>query len=423
MGIASKLGGRFARFGRYFVEGRGIRCTMRDLWRFAWKYIDRELGVFARWILKKNTKVDAGKVFFHTQENRYGCNPKYICEALHAKYPGIRIVWRISDKDSGGVPEEFTRVVNGTYDYFREILTSKVVVTNSVLYVEQPVVLRPEQKLIETWHGSLGIKRFGKNDYKNSRNWVKGAVKTGKMTSFCVTNGSFVTGSLRSTYWENTPVLEYGHPRNDLFFEPAREKRERLRRELCAKWGVPEETKFVMYGPTFRDNKRFDVYNVDFQRLRAALQARFGGEWMVLLRFHPSLVKVYEARQGSAAAGQGVIQVTDYTDMQELIAVTDVAVTDYSSWIYDFMLLRRPGFIYAPDIAEYNNERGFCYPLETTPFPIAEDNAALEGNVLSFDSDAYMLRLEEFLKDKGCIEDGHAAERTADKIAQLLRET
>ena len=84
------------------------------------------------------------------------------------------------------------------------------------------------------------------------------------------------------------------------------------------------------------------------------------------------------------------------------------------------MLTRRPGFIFATDIEMYNNERGFYYPLETTPFPIATTNEELASNILNFDEKKYKSDVEEFLKEKGCIEDGHSSERVVDLIEKLM---
>ena len=407
----------------FLVEGRGVRTTAKKLWSGLWKEVDRALGIVTREILKKTTPVVKNKVFFHTQENRYACNPKYICEEMLRRGVDADIVWRVSDKNTSGVPAGVKTVIEGSFEYFKEILSANVVVTNSILAKDQYIFLNKKQTLIETWHGSLGIKRFGKNDYKSSLRWVIGAIMTGKMTDYCITNSSFVSSSLRNTYWEKTPMLEYGHPRNDLFFDTNRERREALREQLCRRWNVDPDTKFVMYGPTFRDNQTFDCYNVDFDRLTTALSNRFGGKWCVLLRYHPSLMFKYKQMNIELPyTNCKVLNVTDYLDMQELIAVADAAITDYSSWIYDFMLLRKPGFIFATDIKRYNNERGFCYPLETTPFPIATNNDRLEKNVLEFDEEQYLQKLEAFLKDKGCIEDGHASERTVDLIERLIGE-
>ncbi len=179
-----------------------------------------------------------------------------------------------------------------------------------------------------------------------------------------------------------------------------------------------------MYGPTFRDNKNFECYNIDFEHLVEALESRFGGKWVVLLRYHPSLRKEVKRQGYSPCADEKykVIDVTGYVDMQELIAVSDAAITDYSSWIYDFMLLRRPGFIFATDIKLYNNERGFNYPLETTPFPIATNNDELINNILRFNYNQYSADVEAFLQDKGCVEDGHASERVVELIKKIIAE-
>jgi CDP-glycerol glycerophosphotransferase len=141
------------------------------------------------------------------------------------------------------------------------------------------------------------------------------------------------------------------------------------------------------------------------------------------MRFHPSLRAVYKNKRKTFEddLAYRIIDVTDYDDMQELITIADVAITDYSSWIYDFMLQRRPGFIFATDIALYNNERGFCYPLETTPFPIATNNNEMMQNVLDFNQEDYLNKLEAFLEEKGCVEDGHASERTVDKVLELMK--
>ena len=60
------------------------------------------------------------------------------------------------------------------------------------------------------------------------------------------------------------------------------------------------------------------------------------------------------------------------------------------------------------------------YPLEETPFPIARDNDTLIQNVLAFEDKEYQKQVEEFLADKGCIEDGHASERVVELIKGIV---
>lgn len=85
-----------------------------------------------------------------------------------------------------------------------------------------------------------------------------------------------------------------------------------------------------------------------------------------------------------------------YPDIQELLVSSDAAITDYSSCIFDFMLSRKPAFVFATDIKDFNNDRGFYYPLEATPFPIAVNNKELVENVLKFDDEKYQKILQTF---------------------------
>ena len=91
-------------------------------------------------------------------------------------------------------------------------------------------------------------------------------------------------------------------------------------------------------------------------------------------------------------------------------------ISDYSSCMFDFMLTRRPCFIYAEDIARYNDERGFYYPLEATPFPVATNNEELKRNILNFDNEKYVKEVDKFLEEKGCIDDGNASKKVVEII-------
>lgn len=388
------------------------------------KEINEWIGRLSRLLLRSITKVQDNKVLLHTQEDRYCCNQKYICEEFRRRDLGdkVDLVYVIPKKGNRGtVPLDIRTVRRGTLEYFEEMFSSKYIFTNSVLYKDTGFRLRKSQVLFETWHGSLGIKRFDRNSYKGSIKWVRGAIATGKMTTYCISNSTFEEDVYKASYWPKTPCLRYGHPRNDIMFDNHAEHRKKIKKAFLEKNELAEDTHFILYGPTFRDSKSFDCYDIDVEGILAAAKERFGGEWKLLLRYHMSVRKVYQARdQLRGQNADQVIDVTDYDDMQELMTIADIAITDYSSWIYDFVLQRRPGFIFATDIELYNNERGFCYPLETTPFAIATNNEQLKQNILAFDPSAYLEKVEAFLEEKGCMEDGHASERTVDKVLEMM---
>ena len=83
------------------------------------------------------------------------------------------------------------------------------------------------------------------------------------------------------------------------------------------------------------------------------------------------------------------------------------------------MLSRKPAFIFATDIDQYNTDRGFYYDIYTTPFPVATDNNELLENIKCFEYAPYRQKVENFLEQKGSYENGTAAKQVADLIEQL----
>jgi CDP-glycerol glycerophosphotransferase len=212
--------------------------------------------------------------------------------------------------------------------------------------------------------------------------------------------------------------MRLGHARNDIFFDTYKEKREQWKKDFFEERGLDPDTKLCLYAPTFRDTHNFEVYDLNCDRLVEALEERFGGEWKILLRYHDNDKK--KEKTQNKLRQDCVIDVTDLPDIQELLSFVDCGITDYSSWIYDFVLSGKPGFIYARDVDVYNNERGFYFKLEESPFPVAKSNDEMMNNVRSFDEELYAKKVKEFLDGKECMDDGHASERIADRLMKLL---
>lgn len=383
------------------------------------KYIlytpDRILTIISRSIISKNRKVCKNKVLFMTFQNTYTCNPKYVANELIKRKKNYDLVWVVDkNTDLSVIPSEIRTVKRNSYQFFEEIATSKFWIDNAMNCIWQRIPIKKNQYYIQLWHGSLGFKKFGAEFDKNKIR-VKKSSYGDTDTTYCITNSIFEENVFKNTYWPNVENLRYGHARNDILFYKDSQTITELKNKICNKYGININKKFVLYAPTFRDNKKTNCFNINYDRLIETLSEKFGGEWVVLskLHFHNLKAKVkYSSRN--------VINVTNYPDIQELMAISEIAITDYSSWICDFVLTRRPGFIYAPDYFKYLDERGFYYPLNTTPFPISINNDELIENILNFDIHNYENEVEEFLDDKGCMEDGHASERIVDKIIEII---
>lgn len=376
------------------------------VWGFALPY-----RLFLSW----TSKVQPNKVIFLTFSHTYMCNPKYICEEIIRQKLPIEIVWVVKPHQltGPGFPEGVRRVVHGKGPYFKELVTSKVWVDNAFGFTWNPIPAKKRNQFyIQTWHGSMGLKRIGRENVKNKR-WSIAARLNARWVDLCVSNSSFETDVFRKTHWPKNRIEEFGHARNDIFFADEQDTAA-IAARVRQHFGIPQGKKIALYAPTFRNKDTADCYDLDHSRFLNALEERFGGEFVLLNRYHMKTLKARESQVDDPR----IINATAYPDIQELMVAADIGITDYSSWICDFVLTGRPGFIYAPDLGNYDRERGFYYPLEETPFPIAQNNDALYENILHFDADLYARKKEHFLEARGCKENGTAAKQIVEIIKQ-----
>ena len=133
---------------------------------------------------------------------------------------------------------------------------------------------------------------------------------------------------------------------------------------------------------------------------------------VLLLRLHPAVRSTVSVAPELAGF---VFDVSDYPEVNELLLVTDVLVTDYSSLIFEFALLGRPMVFFAPDTDAYERERGFYFDFRAgVPGPVFETTEALAACLRSADFD--LERVRQFAATWFDVADGHASERFVDRI-------
>lgn len=364
-------------------------------------------------------------IFMNYLGKPYGCNPKYIAEEILKRKLPVDMVWigqHINEDFIKSFPKEVRFVEYKTKECLKEMASARFWVSNYhfVKLLMLGVEKKNEQYYIQTWHGSLGIKKIEKNvkSLTEDEKWTEYAQLNSKNVDCWVSNSKFETEIYKEAFWDVKNIQEYGHPRNDIFFKSEEEK-EIIKNKVHSELGISPDKKFLLYVPTFRDGHDLSCYELDIENLKNSLHQKFGGDWVIVSRMHPHFKRRNLEKLNFVG---NVVEANNYPDIQELLLAADAVITDYSSCIFDFMLGRKPAFIFATDIKDYNTERGFYYPLETTPFPIAVNNAELCENILNFNNENYQIKIDEFLQDKGCIEDGHASERVVDLIEKIMKE-
>ncbi|MBQ6339474.1 MAG: CDP-glycerol glycerophosphotransferase family protein [Kiritimatiellae bacterium] len=347
----------------------------------------------------------------------YTCNPKYIYEELKRREPDRDMIWIVDSKvRAKDYPPDAVTVKLGSLKCLREVYSSSIWIDNGIAFSEH-FARRGDQMHIQTMHGSLGIKRIDNAVLsRNKRGFLGRRVvrRESELTDYVITNSAFEEGVFRRVFWKDTPMVRLGHARTDPLFGRGGRPVEAIRGDLERRYGIPPGCRIAPFAPTHRKDLSADDLDFGFKRMITSLEAKFGGKWTLMVRFHSRTknIRILDAEDG-------VVNATDYPDMQELMMVADIGITDYSSWIFDYVVTGRPGFIFATDVERYSVATGLCYPLEETPFPVAHNAQELFANVAGFDPQDYSWRVKRFLDKMECVDDGRSAARIADWLTGL----
>lgn len=364
-----------------------------------------------------NDAIEKGKVMFFPFQGEYTCNLKYIGEEITRRNLPLKQVWvslNNADRMKNRFPSDVSVVKFGTREYYEQLCTSQVLIENAFNFSKGYFRKKKGQTFIQTMHGSLGIKKIGPDVVKNAERNKRGFTSAG-LTDICISNSSFETMVYRTSFWKNNRVEELGHARNDIFFADNIQQ-EQIRNRVCGYYSLGSNVNMALFAPTYRNSDEcIEREAIDFTRLKAALEARFGGTWVILNRAHHSDLK--NAKRSTLPF---VIDAGNYPDIQELMIAVDLGITDYSSWIYDYVLSYKPGVLFVPDLDSYDQSRGFYYPIEETPYPICRTNDELVSQILSLDVQNIEDEIAVFLKKRGCVDDGNASKKIVDMIWQTI---
>lgn len=329
----------------------------------------------------------------------YGCNPKALYTELveNPRYKDYIKIWSFRK------PEEFkylennenTRVIKyRSREYYRYYSRAKYWISNYRL--PQEIRKRPDQLFLQTWHG-VPLKKLGYDikDYQavtvTTKQLQEEYTKAALMYTYIVSPSRYYTEKLTSAYnlkaiHKEDIFIEAGYPRNDHLYKYTEEELKKIREDLM----LPSYKKIILYCPTYRDNQyklgQGNTYElgIDFERLKEELS----GEYVVLFRTHYLISSAFNFNGYEGF----LIDVSSYQDINDLYMVSDMLITDYSSVMFDYGILKKPMIFYMYDLEDYkNNLRDFYLDIEELPGPIALNQPELikairdQGNSFIYD--------------------------------------
>lgn len=358
--------------------------------------------------------IDKNKIVISNFHGKtYGDNGKYIVEELNNENLGYKIVWLVDKKNSAKslFPENVQQVNYKSFRGLYELATAKIWIDNCRKSFYPPK--RKNQFYIQTWHGGIPLKRIEKDVEKTLNSLtVQTSKNDSKIADLFISNSDFCSKLYQRSFWYNGGILECGSPRCDVLLNKKNEVYDKVKKHFK----LDQDTNILLYAPTFRSDLDTSIYNIDFEALLDALENRYRSKWVIMVRLHPNIANQSNFMKYSS----NIINTTDYDDMYELLAVSNVLVTDYSSTMFEFSLTNKPVIIYAPDIESYIEDRNFYFDLRSLPFPIAENNEQLFRIFENLNSAYCTQAMDKFFLDLGVKESGQASKRVVEKICAVI---
>lgn len=337
-------------------------------------------------------------IFFESYNGKqFSDNPLYLYKYLQEISCDFRYIWALFDPSL--IQGESVLVVKPrTIRYFYYLITAKYVFTNIQLSAYVPK--KKDSLWINTWHGGGKFKKVDIPTVTLYERLTKKIVA--QNTDYYVTSSAGFTSVMQpSTGIVIEKFIKTGMPRNDIFFY--NEKRKSASKKVRQFYNIQEDIFIVLYVPTYRGNVKNSNFGIqlDIEKINRAILKRFKREPLLLFRAHHAMVIVN-------GFSEKAINASSYPDIQELLCVADFMITDYSSVIWDYSLTGKPGLLFTPDLEEYENNRGLYSPISTWPFIYCKTNEELEREILNFDEKLSREKIEKYLKNLKCYDNGSA---------------
>ncbi|MEC0282004.1 CDP-glycerol glycerophosphotransferase family protein [Terribacillus saccharophilus] len=262
----------------------------------------------------------------------------------------------------------FIQFVRGIY----HIATSRVIMADNYFGFLAVTDLKDEVDCVQLWHAAGALKKFGLMDpsinsrTKNARERFRTVYS--RFTHVVVGSEKMTSIFKRSFGISDDKFIRSGIPRTDFFYQlPVLSKYEK---ELAAQFPIIKQKKVILYAPTFRDG---DLINPKIHLDLARMYQELGQEYVLFMRLHPA-VKLDTAN----LFPNFVYDVSHYKNINPLLTISDILITDYSSIPFEYSLLNKPMIFYTYDLEEYMQIRGVedSYIAEL-PGPIVKNTNSL----------------------------------------------
>ncbi len=261
-----------------------------------------------------------------------------IIEALHHKGYKLTIIGDISKfkaiqhlDDVNFIPAGNKQVLK----HIRALSTAKVIVIDTYYLMLGGFKKKATQTIVQTWHAAGALKQFGLTDHQvdlSNPKMVAQYKRVYDATDKYLVGGQPMEDCFKASFGAtDEQFLKTGLPRLVPYTQiNVADQQQALKKQ----YGI--EGKVAVYVPTYREHKQANRV-INKTRFEADLP-----DYTLISKLHPSI--------------QTDAQTT--IDLQTLMILADVIISDYSSLAIEASLLGKPTLFYVYDEQTYEKERG-----------------------------------------------------------------
>lgn len=331
-------------------------------------------------------------------------NFKFIYKELKLK--NIELDYKFMLKKSINTKKSYKEIVLLAY----YIATSKNILVDDFYPMIYPLKIRRGAELIQVWHAVGAFKKFG-----YSRMGLPGGPSSSSLNHKNYTKVIVSSKNVIKYYAEGFGISEekiypIGIPRTDMFFKQSYMKKKRD--ELIRNYSFLKNRKVILFAPTFRGSGQNTAYypmdKVDYKLLYEELK----NEYVFLFRLHPFVKNSINIPD---LYRDFFFDFSDFKEVNNLLLITDILITDYSSICFEFSLLNKPMLFFAFDLEDYKKQRDFYFDYQLfIPGSIVKTSREIVNKITTKDFE--MDKIQRFVNFFFDYKDGNSSERFIKEI-------
>lgn len=370
----------------------------------------------------KLNKTDKRIILFESNLGRnYSGNPRFIYEELVKRGLDQKFqCYFIFDKVTTSIPGHAKKVKRISIPYFYLFSKAGFWVSDT----RMPTYLKKKKDMVylQTWHGTplkklaLDMKQISMEGEADLEEYKREFVRNVQTWDYLISQNSYSSEIFQRAFAFHKRILEIGYPRNDILINQNNEETIiRLKDKLM----LPQGKKLLLYAPTWRDNEHLGSLQYKFSSGMdyGYLRDHLPKDYIILVKAH----YLVGERPDDSKYGDFVYFFDSSYDIAELYLVADMLITDYSSVMFDYSLLKRPMLFYCYDLEQYKEElRGFYFDyMAEAPGPVALTMEELAKGILSYDFDKYNASYKLFSEKYNHCDRGDASKQVVDLLMSL----